>query len=128
VKGILPRTLNLSVLAVFLLPLVTHAQGQSFTFKDPLSQTTIVCALKGFVGGIYLIGTPVAALAIVYSGFLLVRARGNPAALGEARKILFRVLLGVGLFLGSWLLILTLANTINAILPGTFSDIARCNS
>ena len=82
---------------------------------------------KGFIGGVYLIGTPIAALWLVIAGFLLVKARGNPTALANARKNLWHVLLGVTLFLASWLLGVMLVNTLNTVIPGIFTGSANAS-
>ena len=111
---------------LWLLPLLGHAQSNTFIFKDPLSQHPLVCAISGFVGGIYLIGTPVAGLALTFSGFLFVKARGNPAALAAARTNFVHVFLGVSLFLGSWLLGVALVSTANSVIPGLIPPAASC--
>ncbi len=125
-KVSLRQSSRIPVLVAFLLPFVATAATDSFKFHDPLSQTPLVCALKGFIGGIYLIGTPVAALALAYVGFLFVRARGNAQALADARTKFVHVLFGIGLFMGSWLLGIALVNTANSVVPGLIPDIASC--
>ncbi len=126
VRAYFNKKVSIALLVSFLLPVIAFAQTETFTFEDPLNNQPLVCALKGFIGGIYLIGTPVAALAIAYVGFLFVYARGNAGALADARTKLVHVLLGVFLFFGSWLLGITLVNTANSIIPGLIPGIASC--
>lgn len=57
-------------------------------------QTILTGALK--------IGIPVIALAIIYSGFLFVFARGNSEKLGKAKEALLYTLIGAAILLGSW--------------------------
>jgi len=111
---------------VALLPFIGQAAAETFTFQDPLTQPTIVCALKGFIGGVYLIGSPIAGLAIAYAGFLFVRARGSATGLAEAKSTFLHVVLGVALFLGSWLIGVAILNTANLLFPGLFQGLVSC--
>ena len=95
----------------------------NFTAQDPLTNPVIYCYAKGLIGGIYMIGGMIAALWLVYAGFLIVKARGNPAALAKARSNLGKVLIGVFLFCASWLLGVALINTIKAVIPGIFNGV-----
>ncbi len=98
----------------------------SFTLHDPLTQTGIFCMIKGFIGGVYLIGTPIAALWLIIAGFLLVKARGNSEGIARARENLWKVVIGVVLFMSSWLLGVTIVNTISQIIPGIFPGTPSC--
>lgn len=113
------------IAAVYLIPLLAAAQNK-LSIQDPLSNQLLVCTIKGFIGGIYYIGTPIAAVAIGYAGFLFVKARGNVTQLEAAKKTLMWVVLGTGLFLGSWLIGTALLNTIGTVIPGLFKNAASC--
>jgi hypothetical protein len=75
--------------------------------------------LQEFVGGILDIvldiGTPIVALAIIYSGFLFVKARGNPTELEKAKKTLTYTLIGGAILLGSWALANALGTTVKEL-------------
>lgn len=95
----------------------------SFTLYDPLTQSGVFCSLKGFLAGAYTLGTLIALLWLVIAGFRVVGARGNPTALSNARTNLWRVLAGVAIFMGSWLIATAIFNTISLIFPGIFTGI-----
>ena len=113
------------LLVSFLVPVFVSAQPV-FGLQDPLTQQPIVCSIKGFIGGIYYIGMPIAAIALAFAGFLFVQAKGNPQKLDDARKNILRVLFGVGLFLGSWLIGVALVNTIRLVVPSILPGIVTC--
>jgi hypothetical protein len=61
------------------------------------------------------IGVPIVAVMIIYSGYLFIKARGNPDGLKEAKKNLLGVLIGAAILLGAYVIAETVVNTINAI-------------
>lgn len=98
-----------------------------FTLCNPLGSTTTFCGLiKKLLSALMIVGIPIAMLFLVYAGFLFVWARGNPAGLEKARKNLMYVVIGIGIFLGAWGLGQVVANTINAIQPGTLNSGNSC--
>ncbi len=116
-----------SLLFLFILdvPLFVYAENTG-AIQDPLTQKPVVCLLRGYLNGIYSLGLVISVLAIAYSGFMFVQARNNPHGLDDAKRNFFRVIVGVSLFVGSWLIGVTLANVLNLILPGTITGIAAC--
>lgn len=82
---------------------------------NPLSNTgTIPDLIKTILKGALTIGIPVIALAIIYSGFLFVAARGNSEKLGKAKDTLLYTLIGAGILLGA----LAIAEMISATITG----------
>jgi len=61
------------------------------------------------------LGIPIVALAIVYSGFLFVFARGNTEKLTSAKKTLMYTLIGAAILLGSWAIAKLISTTVNAL-------------
>ncbi|MEI6864225.1 MAG: hypothetical protein WCK46_02575 [Candidatus Adlerbacteria bacterium] len=104
--------------------------GNSVTrLTNPLAAETICGALKLFLTVLLTLAIPVAVLFIVYAGFLFIWARGDPKGLQKARANLFYVVLGVGIFVGAWLLGQVVANTLNALAQGAGSpnpQIGQC--
>ena len=87
------------------------------TIANPLSQSisdipTLIAAILYIV---LVIGVPIVAIAIVYSGFLFVIAQGNPEKITKARKAIMYTLIGGALLLGSWLIANAIGRTINDI-------------
>lgn len=93
------------------------------TVTNPLGGIKSVCGLiKALLGAILQIGIPIAVLFIVFAGFKFVWARGNPGELDKARQNLMYTLIGIGIFLGAWLIAMVIANTINSLGAGSGSS------
>ena len=102
---------------VFILPVsVLYARGQSPTgIKNPIAPIDSIPGLiHKILDGLIMIGMPVIALAIVYSGFLFVFARGNPEKLKKAKDALLWTVVGGAVLLGSW----AIAKMISATITG----------
>ena len=61
------------------------------------------------------IGGVVAVIAIIYSGFKLVTARGNETKLEEAKRAFLYTTIGVAILLGAWAIAKVIENTITQI-------------
>jgi len=70
--------------------------------------------IKTILTGVLKIGIPVVALAVIYSGFLFVFARGNPEKLSKAKGALLYTVIGAAILLGSW----AIAQMIQATIAG----------
>jgi len=127
----------ISLLAVFFYlatPLVGFAQinsnpgpsfyssGDSATQVNPLTTDSLCSLLKKMLDVLLIFGVPIAVLFLTYSGFLFVKARGNPKELLRARKNFTYVILGIMLFLGAWTLGQIVASTINTLGAGSGSS------
>jgi hypothetical protein len=82
---------------------------------NPLNANTICDALKIFLNALLTLGVPVMVLFLVYAGFRLVWARGNSKQLQSAKANLWYTILGIGIFMGAWLLGQIIANTLNQL-------------
>lgn len=76
--------------------------------------TSIPGLIEKILKGVIQIGMPIVALAIIYSGFLFVFARGNSEKLTKARETLMYTLIGSAILLGSW----AIAEMISATVTG----------
>ena len=78
-----------------------------------------ICSVAGFIQkileGVIKIGIPVAALSIVYSGFLFVEARGNPEKLKTAKQALTYTIIGTAILFGSWAIAKLISDTVLAL-------------
>lgn len=113
---------NLLVVALMLIvPIFSFAQPISGTPSDigkivnPLSTDSIPELIKTILEGVIKLGVPVIALAIIYSGFLFVAARGNPEKITKAKDTLIYTLIGAALLLGSWALAQLITETVLAL-------------
>src|SRR5437764_1208979 len=93
------------ILSASLIPIVSWADTQGPVTNpcvatagkicNPLGTTSTIPALiHNILIGALTLGIPVVALAIVYSGFLFVFARGNSEKLGKAKDTLMYTLIG----------------------------------
>lgn len=71
--------------------------------------------IHSILNGMLTIGIPVIALAIIYSGFLFVSARGNPEKITKAKDAFFYTLIGAAILLGSWAIAQMIDTTIKAL-------------
>jgi hypothetical protein len=71
--------------------------------------------IKTFLDGVLKIGIPIVALAIIYSGFLFVFARGNSEKLGKAKDSLLYTIIGAAILLGSWAIAKMISSTVLAL-------------
>jgi hypothetical protein len=113
----------LSFISVFVLMILPFAFTQAVDpagvnldvrIKNPLgnSVTTIPQFIERGLNLVLMVGVPIVTLAIIYSGFLFVIARGNTEKLGEAKNTLMYTLIGAALLLGSWVIAQAIQGTI----------------
>lgn len=82
------------------------------TLKNPIEADSIQEFIQTILTGALRVGIPVIALAIVYSGFLFVFARGNSEKLGKAKSALLYTLIGAAILLGSWAIAEMISTTV----------------
>lgn len=86
--------------------------------ENPLKSSGIE-TIPGFIEAalnmVMIVGVPLVALAIIYSGFLFVSAQGNSEKISEAKTTLKYTLIGAALLLGSWVIAQAIQGTINEI-------------
>ncbi|HEY4524404.1 MAG TPA: hypothetical protein VJL36_01435 [Candidatus Paceibacterota bacterium] len=83
---------------------------------NPLGSITDISALITKILEIVVqIGLPVIALAIVYTGFLFVKARGNESELTQAKTTLFWTVIGAAVILGAFVIQVTIQGTITEL-------------
>ena len=124
ISGIL---MNISLAVFFaVLPFVSLAQqpgqgnvpppqDQSGRIVNPIDSDTVQEFIKTILEGVVKIGLPVIALAIIFSGFMFVFARGNSEKLTKARQSLIYTLIGAALLLGAWSLAQLISETVRAL-------------
>lgn len=131
IKNLIPVLLIAFVLCLPILSLAqgTKPVGSSGIGTKPVSSTgnsatTIVNPLaskgidnintlvKTVLEGVIRIGIPIIALAIIYSGFLFVAARGNSEKLGKAKDSLIYTLIGAAILLGAWTIAQLISETV----------------
>ena len=76
---------------------------------------TIPNFIQTILTGFLKIGIPVVALAIIYSGFLFVAARGNSEKLTKAKDTLLYTIIGAAILLGAWAIATMISSTVLAL-------------
>lgn len=64
---------------------------------------------------VLVIGIPILVLALIYAGFLYVKAQGNPGELETAHRTLLYTIIGGFLLLGSFVIAKAIGQTVNDI-------------
>jgi len=106
--------LILGVLGLISIPFVSKAVD-TVTISNPIGSTTLSGFIEEILKIVITIATPIAILAIIYSGFLFVKARGNPEGIIKAREALMWTLIGVAVLLGAQLLSTVIQGTITSL-------------
>ncbi len=83
---------------------------------NPLGATKSVPELvRRFLNIVLKIGVPIVVLAIIWTGYLFIAARGNPDGLKKAKDSLMYTLIGAFILLGAYAIAEAVVSTINAI-------------
>lgn len=88
----------------------------SVGIKNPLKG---INSIQGFISEVLKFVVNLLAVAgvlyIIWTGFLFVKAQGNPAELETAKKSFFNAIIGMAIILGAWAIATVIVNTINKI-------------
>ncbi|HPS21296.1 MAG TPA: hypothetical protein PLO44_00590 [Candidatus Paceibacterota bacterium] len=82
------------------------------TINNPIGVSDVNSFIRVILVGVVKIGIPIVALAIIYSGFLFVTARGNPEALKKAKSAFLYTVIGAAILLGSWAIAQLISSTV----------------
>ncbi len=119
-----PRLAGLVSLLLITVPLgLIFANGETgsnpppdIDSMNPLRANTFYEFIEMILQNIVVpIGTIIAVLAIIYSGFLFVTAQGNTEQLTRARSAFFWAVIGGLILLGAWAIAVGIENTIRQI-------------
>lgn len=85
--------------------------------KNPLGEklTDIPSFIKAIIEIVLVVGIPILALAIIYAGFLYVKAQGNPGELEVAHRTLLYTVIGGALLLGAFVIANAIGSTVKEI-------------
>ncbi|MBI2046366.1 MAG: hypothetical protein HYT28_03035 [Parcubacteria group bacterium] len=86
-----------------------------FKLKNPIGAESFQELIQKMLGVMLDIGVPIATLFIIYSGFLFVKAQGNPEKLKEAKETFFWTIVGTAVLLGAWVLAQAIKGTIESL-------------
>jgi TM2 domain-containing membrane protein YozV len=127
--SIISSFLKYSFIIIFVFTLITpilfvHAGGDTLgtnittTINNPLGENgpqDIPQFIKAMVKIVLTIGIPIVVLALIYVGFLFVKAQGNSEELTKAKKALIYTLIGAALLLGAYVIADAIGKTVQEI-------------
>ena len=88
-----------------------------FELSNPIRAENFIALLNLLVDAAMLVLIPLIVLAIIYTGFLFIKARGEPKAITEAKQMFFYVIIGAAIILASKLIITFVSSTIGSLKP-----------
>ena len=109
------KSLRTALLTVFTQVSFVFADGTLGSDLNPLKYDTIQAVLAAILSVVVQVATPFVVLAVIWCGFLLVTARGNPEKIKKAKDALFYTIIGAVLMLGAAVLSSSLSDTITQI-------------
>lgn len=102
-----------AIVSLFTISNLSYAQGK---ITNPLKGLTSVPEfVSGLLSFVAEIGAIFAVLALIYVGFLYVKARGNSKEIGAAHTALKNTIIGIILLLGAQLIASIITGTIGAL-------------
>lgn len=102
-KKNLKQGVSMFVLAFLFTCSFAFAGNDVAKIQNPIAGTdTIQSFLGRIVPEVIKLGIPIVALAIIYSGFLFVKAQGNSEEITKAKDTLLYSLIGAAILLGAW--------------------------
>lgn len=84
--------------------------GDSTVCSSPIDSVTEF--IERILNIVIMIGMPIVVLALIWSGFLYVKAQGNSDKIGEAHKTLLWTVVGAALLMGSWAIARAIKQTV----------------
>jgi hypothetical protein len=80
--------------------------------QNPLKVDTLAAFIQKILEIVTTIGIPIVAIFIIYSGFLFVKAQGDPGALKTAKETFLWTIIGAAILLASWILAKAICETV----------------
>jgi heme/copper-type cytochrome/quinol oxidase subunit 2 len=114
-------TSHLLSLMVFLLPAVVWAQQGGYNptngaaLENPLKAENIDSLVTAGMNIVIYIGAIVAVLAIIWVGFMYVKAMGKPDAIKDAHRASLYTAIGIAILVGAQVITTIITSTINQI-------------
>lgn len=128
-KSKLQKTYWLFVLFILFLPVGNvFAQtrgggpGPSTELKNPIKVDSIQQFLSMLLEVVVKIAGPIVVLMIVYSGFLFIKAQGNPEELTKARQAIMWTVIGAIIVLGAFAISKAIEGTVKDLKQGVVNS------
>jgi len=116
-KSIFALILLIIVISVPLLSFAVDVDGDlsggSGKIVNPIPKISDLTGLiKTILEAVVKIGIPIVALAIIYCGFLFVKAMGKPEEIKKAKDALLYTVIGAAILLGAWTIAQLISDTV----------------
>jgi len=82
----------------------------AFEFKNPIQATSFDQVVLGFAELLAQVGLPIAAIFLVWSGFLFVTVRGDEKKLTDAKNTFYWTILGTAVIVGAYAIATAVVN------------------
>lgn len=86
--------------------------------QNPTQFKGVADFIAGALRAMVIVALPIISLAIVYSGFLFLKAQGNSEDLATAKRNLLYVVIGAILILGAWVIATLIGGTVAQLATG----------
>lgn len=80
------------------------------SFQNPLKSASFEALVQSLANWVAAIALPIAAMFIIYSGFLFVTAGGNESKLQAAKTTFYWTIIGAAIVVGAWALATAIVN------------------
>lgn len=84
--------------------------GTSGQFQNPLTSQSFEALVQSLARWVAAIALPIAAIFIIYSGFLFVTAGGNQSKIDAAKTTFYWTMIGAAIVVGAWALATAIVN------------------
>ncbi len=98
-------------------PYLVYAADCSAGLCNPLNSnfSTIPAFIAGALKVLVMVALPIITLFLVVSGFMFIKARGNPSELTKAKENFLYVIIGALLILGAWVIATLIGGTVTQL-------------
>lgn len=98
-------------------PITGGGTNINIGIKNPLSSEidSIPAFIEAIINIVLVVGVPIVVLAVIYVGFLFVKAQGKPEEITKAKKALLYTLIGAALLLGAFVIANAIGKTVDEI-------------
>ncbi len=121
-KYVFVFVIGFSLLLSFVLNSAVADTGVSIStgIENPLGDkiNDIPSLIEQIVEIVLVVGIPIVALAIIYTGFLFIKAQGAPEEITKAKKSLLYTIIGAVLLLGAFVISKAIIKTVDDIKSG----------
>lgn len=111
-KNILRKTYYWFIINIVLI--IPGTAGADGNLSNPLNSSSFVEVVGKVADFAAKIGVPIAAVFIIYSGFLFVTARGSEDKLKSAKETFTWTIIGTAILMGAWVLAKAITTTIKS--------------